>query len=68
MTSWERAGRPKPPPIADPDYPLYAEEHGTFDVWQERSLMRWWVGNEDFKTHAEAVTYAHKLANERSAR
>lgn len=71
MTAWERANRPKPPPINVEGWiEGYAALNQTIFVWKHPNNLGWgiyssWHGTSQ-DTFAEAIAYAHKLAYERS--
>lgn len=73
MTAWGRAGRPKPPLLNTLPMYHYVHTHNTIFVRYSRYFEKWDVWTRDgfvgdFPTHAEAITYAGKIANERSTR
>lgn len=73
MTAWERANRPKPPLLNTRAMYHYVHAHNTAFVRYSRYCEVWDVWTQDgfvweFSTHAEAIAYAHKIANERSTR
>ncbi|GEM_PF-4737059 len=69
MTAWERAGRPKPPPIYSTRYVPYARRHRTLSVQKWNNF--WEVRGPNLHTirflHlADAFAYADQLIKERS--
>lgn len=70
MTSFKaKHGRPKPPPICSWLIFAHMRKYGTCRVHYYDGL--WWVEHTHAKTvgfrdHTDALTYAHKLTQERS--
>ena len=66
--------RPKPPRISSDEYEDYQRENGTIEIrypgrlftirWHDGKTWRW----NAKRTHAEAITCAQKLAQERKQR
>ena len=73
LPRWPYA-RPKPPRVSGDEYEDYQRENGTIEIrypgrlftirWHDGKTWRW----NAKRTHAEAITYAQKLAQERKQR